>query len=170
MADFANVDFKTAYDKTDEQSVMRGMQSFMKANCLQCHAVGGHGVNLGPNLVEATRKFTGKKLLEQMLSPSKEINEKFRASQFITTAGKVIVGVIAKEDKKTFHVRTNLLTPDRITQIRKRDIEERIVSKISAMPNGLLNVLTREEILNLLAFLESGGFKLPAHIKHGHAH
>ena len=42
-------------------------------------------------------------------------------------------------------------------------------SKVSAMPAGLVNVLTREEILDLLSFLEAGD-DLPASLKHAPAH
>ena len=43
-----------------------------------------------------------------------------------------------------------------------------IVSKVSPMPVGLVNVLTQDEILDLHAFLESGGKHLPEHMKHHH--
>ena len=36
-------------------------------------------------------------------------------------------------------------------------IEERVDSPISLMPRGLLNTLTKEEILDLLAYVLSGG-------------
>jgi hypothetical protein len=42
-------------------------------------------------------------------------------------------------------------------EILKKDITSRVVSKLSAMPEGLLNVLTREEILDLIAFIEADG-------------
>ncbi|PHS00437.1 MAG: hypothetical protein COA78_23920 [Blastopirellula sp.] len=35
-------------------------------------------------------------------------------------------------------------------------IEERKLSTVSMMPDGLLNTIKREEILSLLAFLQSG--------------
>jgi hypothetical protein len=37
------------------------------------------------------------------------------------------------------------------------------------MPVGLLNVLTREEILDLVSFVEAGD-RLPAGVVHGSAH
>ena len=32
-----------------------GMTAFVKARCNQCHIVAGHGVNLGPDLVESVK-------------------------------------------------------------------------------------------------------------------
>jgi hypothetical protein len=60
------------------------------------------------------------------------------------------------------------LTPNTLTTILKKDVEEKIASKISPMPNGLLNILTKDEILDLHAYIEAGGFQLPAHLKHDH--
>ncbi|MES2571686.1 MAG: hypothetical protein V4710_16740, partial [Verrucomicrobiota bacterium] len=41
--------------------------------------------------------------------------------------------------------------------IPKEKIASRRISPVSMMPPGLVNVLTKEEILDLLAYLESGG-------------
>jgi hypothetical protein len=55
-----------------------------------------------------------------------------------------------------------------VTTLSPGDIELRRASTISSMPEGLANMLTREEIENLVAFLQSGGYKLPEHLKHQH--
>ena len=39
----------------------------------------------------------------------------------------------------------------------EKEISSREVSKVSVMPPGLINVLTKDEILDLLAYLASGG-------------
>ncbi|MBC8351637.1 MAG: c-type cytochrome [Planctomycetes bacterium] len=165
LADFAEL--KTEHD---EQSIMRGMQAFEKARCNQCHVVAGHGIKLGPDLTDVAKRLKGDKLLKQILEPSSEINKEYQTYQFLLANGKLVSGVIAKEDASNYHVITNLLIPTGITKVRKRDIDEKITSKISAMPPGMANVLTAEEIQNLLAFLESGGYKLPAHLQHQHKH
>ena len=51
-----------------------------------------------------------------------------------------------------------------MTRIPVKDVEKKMPSKVSPMPNGLLNVLTREEVLDLLGFLEVG-YKMPPHPK-----
>jgi len=165
MADFPEV--KTS---RDEAVLTRGMQAFVKARCNQCHVVAGHGVNLGPDLAESVKKLQGSKLLEQILDPSSQINEKFQNTQFVLTDGSVISGVIVKEEPAEFLVMTNLLTPELVTRIAKSDIDQRVASKISPMPQGLANVLTKQEILDLVSFLEAGGFQLPVHLQHQHNH
>ncbi len=168
MADFA--DWKPPAATPDDAVLARGMTAFVKARCSQCHVVAGHGVNLGPDLTESVKKLKGVDLLRQILEPSHTIHEKFQNQQFLTSEGRIITGVVVKEEAEVVHVATNLLTPNSLTQIRKQDIEERISSKISPMPTGLVNGLTREEILDLHAFVEAGGYELPEHLQHRHGH
>jgi putative heme-binding domain-containing protein len=124
---------------------------------------------LGPDLTDVAKRYTGAKLIRQLVEPSTEINKKYQTYQFILKSGKLVSGVIVKETRGEYHVITNLLTPQVITKIRKRAVDERIASKTSSMPVGMLNVLTKQEISELASFLEAGGIKLPGHLKHKHS-
>jgi putative heme-binding domain-containing protein len=166
MSDFS--DFARIAHGHDDQTVMRGMQAFVKARCNQCHVVAGHGVNLGPDLAESVRTLKGEELLRQIIEPSSKIHEKFQNYQLATSDGRIVTGVIVKEDDAEYQVVTNLLTPHTATRIRKKDVDEKVASKISPMPEGLLNPLTRDEILDLHSFLEAGGYRPPEHLKHRH--
>ena len=84
--------------------------------------------------------------------------------------GKSIAGVILQETPAELKVVTNLLNPNAFVRINRKDIEEQVASRVSAMPAGLANVLTESEIRYMLSFLETGGYKLPAHLKHDHEH
>jgi putative heme-binding domain-containing protein len=166
MSDFA--DFAKVVREPNDASLARGMTAFVKARCNQCHVVAGHGVNLGPDLAESIKTLKGKELLQQIIEPSSKIHEKYQNQQFVTSEGRVVTGVIVKENPNTYEVAINLLTPETLTVIRKRDVEERIPSKISPMPAGLVNVLTKDEILDLHAYVAAGGFKMPKHLEHHH--
>lgn len=162
-------DFPTVSPLADEAALERGMHAFMKAQCTQCHVAAGHGVNLGPNLVESVTKLRGRDLLAQMLDPSQTIHERYRTHQFVLASGRVVSGIVLDESAETLRIATNLLAPEQITVIPKAEIEERIPSRVSAMPTGLLNVLTREEILDLVSFVEAGD-RLPAKLNRAAAH
>jgi putative heme-binding domain-containing protein len=161
MADFAGIG--TAARGHDEPTLMRGMQAFVKGRCNQCHVIAGHGVNLGPDLVESIKTLRGEELLRQLIEPSSKIHEKFQNTQLATSDGRVVTGVIVKEDSDVYQVATNLLAPHTLTLIRKADVEAKVASTVSPMPEGLLNILTRDEVLDLLAFLEAGGYHPPGH-------
>jgi len=158
-------DFDDLVTSKDENSLLRGMQAFMKANCHQCHAVAGKGVNLGPDLCNVFERYKGKKLLQQILEPSSEINPKYLNHRLYLNDGRTITGVIDKEANNEYHVITNLLTPTSITKIPKKQVEEKTVSKISPMPVGMINTLTKPEITDLISFLEAG-YKFPDHLNH----
>lgn len=165
LDDFADVQPTTA--SADEGTLTLGMHAFVKAQCTQCHVAAGHGVNLGPNLVESVKKLRGRELLEQMLEPSLKIDERYRTVQFVLKNGRITSGVVAGETPTAWRIRPNLLAPDEVVAVPKANVDEQIPSQISPMPAGLLNVLTREEILALLAFLEAGD-DLPESLSHGH--
>lgn len=93
-----------------------------------------------------------------MLKPSLVVAEKYRNVQIVTTAGRTIIGrPVSGGDYRSPVIRlaTDPLNPTRIVEISKSDIEIHRDSALSPMPTGLLNTLTRLEILDLLAFLEA---------------
>lgn len=169
MEDFAGLNVAAP----NNENVMRGMMAFEKAHCNQCHVMGGHaGVEdpklcncLGPDLKDITKKYKNELLLKQLVEPSSEINENYQTHKFLLLDGRVVTGVITNTTKKHVEVMTNLLTPTVLRKIKKDQIDEQMKSKVSAMPKGMLNVLTKEEISDLLTFLQSDGFQLPDHLQ-----
>ena len=162
-------DFPAIVAQSDDAAIARGMQAFVKARCNQCHAIAGHGINIGPDLTETGKRLQGIKLLRQILEPSSEINKKYQITQFLMDNGKVLSGVVVKETQDEIQIISNLLIPAAVTRVSKQAVEERFPSRVSAMPVGMVDVLTRPEILDLLSYLECG-FKLPEHLKHKHQH
>jgi putative heme-binding domain-containing protein len=162
-------DFPTVSTSRDEAALTRGMHAFAKAQCTQCHVAAGHGVNLGPSLVESVKKYRGRELLEQIIDPSKSIHEKYRTMQFLLESGRVVSGVVLAETPAAYRVATNLLAPDQVTVVKKDEIDEQTPGKVSAMPAGLLNVLTRDEVVDLISFVEAGD-DLPSSLRHAPAH
>jgi putative heme-binding domain-containing protein len=158
-------DFPQVETKKDDATVVRGMRAFLKANCHQCHAIAGHGVNLGPDLCNVSEGFKGDKLLRQILEPSAEIADQYRIQRLTLNDGRTVTGVIVKQEAGEYHVIANLLAPTVVNRLAVKDVDEKVPSRTSPMPEGLLNVLTRDEIVDLLSFLEVG-YNLPAHLKH----
>ena len=52
---------------------------------------------------------------------------------------------------------TDMTAPDKITTIKATEIYKMSASKTSMMPAGLLNTLSEEDILDMMAYLRSGG-------------
>jgi hypothetical protein len=70
--------------------------------------------------------------------------------------GSRVSGRIVNFNGGTIHGTQNLFNPSAVTSIPERDIESITRSRVSLMPAGMLNSLTADEILDLLAFLRSG--------------
>jgi len=88
--------------------------------------------------------------------PSKVVSEQYMNTVIETTEGQVIVGRILEETPEKVVIRPNPLEMNTVT-VKKSDIENRSLSKVSPMPNGLFNTFSKEEILDLLAYMESQG-------------
>ena len=53
---------------------------------------------------EVAKKYKGLQLLQQVIAPSTELNEKFRTYQFLMSDGRVIAGTIFKEEQDAYQV------------------------------------------------------------------
>ncbi len=129
----------------------RGRRVFEKADCLRCHRHGNAGGGTGPDLTTLARRFTRRTMLEAIVYPSKDISDQYRAMVLVTTRGTTHVGqVSARGEMLSVHQ-----CDGRVITLRKKDIEEQYPSPLSLMPEGLLDGLSKEEIADLFAFLES---------------
>lgn len=138
------------------RDLKNGSQMFTLAGCYKCHRFGGRGGIVGPDLTAVGRRFNSQALLESLLEPSKVVSDQYEATVFVTEDGKQIVGRVVNLNGDRIMVSENMLDPGRLTTVRTSEIEETFTSKTSMMPAGLLDNLTRDEVLDLLAYLKSG--------------
>ncbi len=137
-----------------------GKELFKLASCVACHKLGGEGNVFGPDLALLDdKRHTTELILRSLLEPSKEIDEKFQSNVFVLDDGRAITGMIVSETADEIQVVINPLAKDKPTAIKKDQIEERQKSAVSLMPAGLLDKLSREEILDLVAFVYAKGDK-----------
>ena len=151
-------DFEKDLGSLSGRSFKKGKAAFTKLGCAQCHKIGGQGGVLGPDLTESFKKwkFSRRDMLLQVLEPSKVVEEKYKPYHLMTIRGEHLFGLVTEKTKTHLTIVTNPQNP--VPQkIAVKDIEKQKVASLSLMPQGLLNLLKREEILDLLAYLESGG-------------
>ena len=134
----------------------RGRQAFVDAQCLACHRFGNDGGSVGPELTSAGSKYDLRSLLESMLEPSKVINEQYRATTIFLKDGESISGRLVSDTSDGVVLEVDPLNATR-QKFERGAIREMRPSELSQMPAGLLNILSKEEILDLLAYLQSGG-------------
>ena len=85
------------------------------------------------------------------------IDDKYRGAIIATKSGKTHLGVISARDNEAVTIVANPLFPDKTERIPLAEIESQQPSLLSPMPAGLLDTLAKEELLDLLAYLESAG-------------
>lgn len=131
-----------------------GSKIFQEATCGQCHLVAGKGGRVGPELNGILKRHQqdASAVLREILEPSHKIDAKYAAHSVLTADGQVYSGVIVAEDEKSISLVSN---PEQSqpTVIQRDNIEEMIPSSKSLMPAALMDQFTRDEILELLAFV-----------------
>jgi putative heme-binding domain-containing protein len=128
----------------------RGAAVFAKANCIKCHRFGDRGESVGPDLTSVSRRFQKREILESILFPSQVISDQYASKSVLLKDGRSVWGIAAQQPDGSLVVLQSDAT--KIT-VRKEQIDEVRALKKSAMPEGLLNTLTLEEIADLFAYL-----------------
>lgn len=141
---------------SSKRSFKSARQALLAANCLKCHRIGSTGAQVGPDLTTVGKRFDSRAILESIITPSKVMDEKYLYTVYVLTNGKIVTGRPVGVSKTTITVETDPIRQTTVPVVRE-EIEESILSKTSPMPANLIDVLTREEILDLLAYLKAGG-------------
>jgi len=134
-----------------------GEKMFAAAGCYACHRFGDQGGMTGPDLTSAGRRYSPHDLLDQVIHPSKVINDQFSAITVITDKGLQHTGVVVNLNGDRLTINTDLTDPNKRINVDRKEIDEIFVSKTSPMPEGLFNRMTKDEILDLIAYLISAG-------------
>ena len=132
---------------------------FAAAACYACHRFGNAGGMTGPDLTGAGGRYSPHDLLDQIINPSKEINEQFAPIVVTKSDGSIVSGVVVNLSGDNVTINTDLTDPNQRVNIDRKTVESMEVSKVSPMPPMLLNMLTKDEVLDLLAYTLSGGDK-----------
>jgi len=149
------------------RNLASGKDSFLKLACAGCHKLGQEGINYGPDLTDVLKRYKNDRaeVLRQILEPSLVISNRYINYQFDLKHGDTVMGMIVKEEGENVTIQTGP-SDALIRTIKKSDIKEKQPQASSVMPLGLLYTLSKEQIFDLLAYLESGGQV----VAHEHTH
>ena len=134
-----------------------GEKMFAATRCIVCHRFAGDGGATGPDLTQLAGRFNINDLTESTMVPGKVISDQYRASVIVTRDGQTINGRIIADNDKEISVITDPEDSTKVVRIVRENIDEMIPSATSLMPQGLLNRLNQDEVLDLLAYLLSRG-------------
>lgn len=152
---------QAASSKLQHRDFENGRKMFAAAGCYACHRFQNQGGMTGPDLTTAGRRYSVRDLVDQVIHPSKVINDQFSSVQVLTDEGQIHTGVIVnlgvRRNGDAIVINTDLTDPNARVTVFREQIERLVVSKVSPMPAGLFNRMTEEEIMDLIAYLISGG-------------
>ncbi len=135
---------------------IRGLQLFRssKTACSSCHRLGYVGGEIGPELSRIGGSRTRRALLEAILFPSARLEQSYQPTRVLTLDGQVYNGIVKNTStSKTLELQ---LAADKTISIPTSEIERQEASQVSIMPAGMHELLTPDELADLLALLESG--------------
>lgn len=135
----------------------QGRKMFAATACFSCHRFKNEGGNTGPDLSGASGRYSPHDFLDQIINPSKEINEQFVPAQVEMLDGSSVHGVIVNLSKDVVQINTDLTNPNQRTSVDRKLVKSIGPSTVSPMPPMLLGMLEKEEIYDLVAYVLSGG-------------
>ncbi|MCA9076898.1 MAG: HEAT repeat domain-containing protein [Planctomycetaceae bacterium] len=125
-------------------------------NCVKCHAIGGAGGKVGPDLVSLGATAQLDYLINALLDPNKQVKENYHTQVVVTDEGQTFSGILVRASDSDVLLRD---AEGREISVPLDSIEDR-AQGVSLMPAGLTDKLTQAEIVNLVAFLKALG-RLP---------
>ncbi|MBL8871431.1 MAG: TIM barrel protein, partial [Planctomycetaceae bacterium] len=136
----------------DRGNAKRGISVFAdaKSACLSCHQIGSVGGKVGPALTEIGKQRDGLKIVESLLWPNREVEDKFQTLQVLTADGEVVRGYKVRQDAETLVIRDPAAGTDR--ELAMEDVEETSPAG-SLMPEGLVGGMGRQQQLDLIRLL-----------------
>ena len=133
--------------------IVRGQAVFNSSEtaCIACHAIGYQGGKIGPDLTRIGQIRERRDLLEAIVYPSASFVRSYEPVVAVTS-GESYSGVRLEETETHLLL---ALDADNEVRLARSSIEEIRPGTVSVMPSGLADQLSRDELADLLAFLEA---------------
>ena len=121
--------------------------------CISCHAIGTGGGVVGPNLISLGSSSQPDYILESLWLPNHRVKEGYNSVSILINDGKLLSGIPIGRDDENLRVR---LANGNELAIPIETIDDEQPGQ-SLMPKGLVDSLTKEELIDLVAFLSALG-------------
>lgn len=129
---------------------VHGSELFVK-HCAACHKFFGQGGDIGPDITGAQRQNLDY-LLENIIDPNAAVSKDYQMEILRTVDDRIVTGLVEATSAETLVVQT---LNERVV-LPLEEIVERMLSRDSIMPQGLLDGLSDEEIRDLIAYVQFG--------------
>ncbi|MDB4392412.1 sorbosone dehydrogenase [bacterium] len=143
----------------------RGETVYRRADlqCIACHAIGGVGSPIGPDLVSIGASAPVDYLITSLLNPNDKIKEGYHTTLVSEKNGNAHTGGLVSESDTEVVLRDYA---GQMNRIARSDIKNITISPVSMMPPGLTTGLREDQFIDLVRFLselgKDGDFKVSA--------
>jgi putative heme-binding domain-containing protein len=122
----------------------RGETLYRRAdlNCVACHAIGGAGGKVGPDMTSIGASAPVDYLIESVWFPNKKIKEGYHAVSVETKDGEQFSGILVRENSETLVLRD---ATNNEKEMAKSRLSDRRMGTLSLMPAGLIDNLNGQE-------------------------
>ena len=134
-----------------------GKRMFSAGLCIACHRVGGEGGHSGPDLGSLASRYSIRDILVAICEPSASISEQYMASVVKLKDDEPLYGRLIFRNDKEVGVASNPFDLNQITKAPADKVEGIEFSQVSIMPSEMISGLNRDELMDLMAYLLSGG-------------
>ncbi len=134
-----------------------GKRLFVEASCAQCHRAGDLlAGKVGPDLSQVVGRWQGKlpDVLLEIVEPAHRIDPQYGVEIVLTEDGQTLTGLVTAESKDTISLLENP-EANEPTVIPQSEIAGRRKTGNSMMPKGLLDRFSRDEIYEIVAYIQS---------------
>jgi putative heme-binding domain-containing protein len=134
-----------------------GRKMFSAGKCIACHRFGGEGGISGPDLGSVGSRFSVRDILVAICEPSASISEQYMASRVKLKDGGSLYGRLILRNEKEVGVASNPFDLNQVTKASSTNVASIEFSNVSPMPPGMISGMNRDELMDLMAYLLSGG-------------
>lgn len=126
-------------------------EKVFRRDCMACHKIGNLGHAIGPDMTWSASR-DAKALLVHVLDPNRNVLPNYEQYVCIDTGGRVVTGMITAQTATSITLKRE---ENKTETILRGQIEELASSGKSLMPEGLEKKVTKQDMADLIAWLQS---------------
>lgn len=134
-----------------------GKRMFGAGRCVACHRFRGEGGYAGPDLGSLGKRFTIRDILVAICEPSQSISEQYQASKVTLADGGVRYGRLIWRNDQELALAMDPYDLSELTKLPATTVTGVEPSQVSLMPPATIATMNKDEVMDLIAYLVSGG-------------
>jgi putative heme-binding domain-containing protein len=138
-------------------SLARGRRLFYELACYKCHPISGPSGPLGPSLSSNDFATHAPEVFASIVDPNAKLDDKYR-QHMLVAGGRVLTGSLVDSSETSLVIVTDPLGDCEPLEVELADLDEPAIRlQSSPMPSGMVDMLTPDELCDLVLFVAARG-------------